>query len=229
MLSINSSSRFKSRGLAASVGFVSVPVAASAAIVTGDFDLTVSFEDLPLNFTIDKSSTHFDLFGLDFGGSPGAELSLAVTDVRDSGGFSEQRLVEFSGLNNDGAVAVSGGNVVQLGFGDLIDGGLTFQNSGTAFEYLNESKHTTQFAPGDSGYIGVNFSADTGSVNGWIHFEVDSSSEWIHLGEYAWNSTGDPITAGAIPEPSTFAAVAGAGALAWVIYRKHRCSKVVGA
>ncbi|MCC5835072.1 MAG: PEP-CTERM sorting domain-containing protein [Opitutales bacterium] len=211
--------------MAASAGIVSVPVAASASIVTGDFDLTVSFEDLPLGYTGDKSSTYMGLFGLDFGGLPGAELSLAVTDVRDSGGFSEQKLVEFSGLNNDGTVAVSGGNVVQLGFGDLIDSGLTFQSPGIAFEYLLESKHTTHFAPGDSGYVGVNFISDTGPVNGWVHFEVDSGVQWIHIGEYGWDSSGGSITAGAIPEPSTFAAVAGVGALAWVMYRKRRRSK----
>ena len=60
---------------------------------------------------------------------------------------------------------------------------------------------------------------------GWIRISHSVADERLVLHDWAWNTTpGEPLQAGAIPEPAAYAAIIGVGALVMVFLRRRRFS-----
>lgn len=67
------------------------------------------------------------------------------------------------------------------------------------------------FSPASPGYIGFRFDPAGGSNwnYGWLHVD-DVAGDWssYHVSGYAYEDNGSPISAGAVPEPSSIALLA---------------------
>jgi hypothetical protein len=58
---------------------------------------------------------------------------------------------------------------------------------------------------------------------GWIRVEHDASESTLTVHDWAWNSVqGEPILAGAIPEPRVYALAFGVGVFGFVLVRRRR-------
>lgn len=81
------------------------------------------------------------------------------------------------------------------------------------------------FASGEIGYVGYRFGVGNSEFNyGWAEIVgVDGVS--ITLLRAAYDNSGAEISVGAIPEPSTFALIAGFGALCLVAGRRFRAAQ----
>ena len=73
-------------------------------------------------------------------------------------------------------------------------------------------------------YFGISFTRDAQTHTGWVLFDFTGDPKLAVSG--GWESAaGQSISVGAVPEPSAFAALAGAGALAVVCFRRRRKSR----
>lgn len=81
---------------------------------------------------------------------------------------------------------------------------------------------TNEFESGTSGYIGFVLVGDSDTYYGWMRLTLhdDGSTGVIH--EWAWDTDGDSITVGAVPEPSNAALLVGLAATFCAVRRRRR-------
>ena len=133
-------------------------------------------------------------------------------------GFADSML---AGATN-GEVGTSYGYVAPVNSGDLIgSGGLDFNSPARLFYDWIYYQHYdySMIQPGDRAYIGVRFDPGDGVHYGWINLERQGGYTGYDVRVHAWGwetTPGQPIPAGAVPEPGSlallalgFAAVAG--------------------
>lgn len=71
-----------------------------------------------------------------------------------------------------------------------------------------------------TGYATFEHNSSSGG-QGWAHLLYDDGANSVQLLEFAYNDSG-PLNAGAVPEPSTYAAITGALALGLAFFRRRK-------
>ncbi len=211
---------------AAPLALAAIPSANAAIIHTDAGNLTFAFSD-----------SQFLWVDMGTGGSPGAAAVGAQNHYnptvaspsfylwfRYSGGrpewvsndqaFPAPRRV-FDGVNN--SVAINGNYVRLLNVGDTVDGSLYMQSNYKPFR--TSGNNNTPWTPGTTGYIGVEFNTNTTPLFGWVQisYNIDQS---VTVRDFAYESTGAGITI--VPEPSSYAVLAGLLAGSAALYRRRR-------
>ncbi len=134
---------------------------------------------------------------------------------------------EIDPNGSNGSIIISGSYAQKFSLGSPIDGTGSLS---TSYTYLNiGSANDANWAAGITGFLGVKFDADDGAgtsiVFGWIRASFDVGNS-ITVYDFAYESNGGAILAGdlgsAIPEPSTYAALAGLLAGTAALYAKRR-------
>lgn len=157
----------------------------------------------------------------------GGSTLLATQKVRtfftsyssESGGFaSSWRNATFhpNGLLPMALQASTGGAAIPLNVGDIVGGGGTL-----AWQFGNVQWNSLVGGPlfisDNSGYFGFEFhNSSTGQMNyGWAHVNIYAWATGLEIDEWAYDTSGAPVTVGAVspvPEPSSLA-LTGLGAL----------------
>jgi autotransporter-associated beta strand protein len=159
------------------------------------------------------------------GNSPGIlefsnDLTLSGTTVIEIDGTTRGSSYDGINLTGSGSNTLTYGGELSLSFGAAINAG-TYD----LFE-LGDVQQTGDFTSVSASGMGV-VSSFTGLTfnggTGWVANLTDTSSNsWILTFE---NATGDLSITSAIPEPSTYAAIAGLGAIGLALYRRRRSAK----
>lgn len=202
---------------AAGAALSSAP-AANAEIVFHPMDVQIPLNDeLGIYFNLETGGfatdeSLIDLWDINIFNYPGLELSTyALPDVGVIG-YPDPAYPAFFFAN-------------RLDQSDPIDGTSPFVMGG--FTTMSLDAIYGQWVDDVSGFLGVSFQLESGDqVFGWIGIDVVDSVEARVTG-IAYETTGAPIAAGAIPEPSSLALcflAAGAGGLA--VWRRRKSSTV---
>lgn len=133
--------------------------------------------------------------------------------------WSANNTTIFDG-NNLVAGIYRGGQVSNLPLGTTIDGAIT--NLGNYAKINRQGANDAQWAPGTTSYIGVKFDMSTSPLYGWVRLTY-ALDKTLTVHDFAYESSGGSILAGAIPEPSTYALmVAGLLAGSATLYRRRQ-------
>ena len=162
----------------------------------------------------------------------GADLELAYRSFT-TGTYVIQQSFVFSLSGQTASLAgMYGSYAYKLKSGDAIPGTNPFSQSATYLTMVVTHVNATDYGfwyLGDRGFIGFNFVDKNGTLDyGYIEIETDAYQSAANPGglkffSLAYDNTGAPITAGAVPEPSTLAALAFGGfGLAAAAMRKRR-------
>jgi hypothetical protein len=124
--------------------------------------------------------------------------------------------------NNGGLSSDGGATYAVLPFGASIGGGNTYIG-------LTSTAAAAGWAAGADAYLGVKIlnSATSTTNYGWIHLMTTGNSGFpATIVDWAYENTGASLTAGQVPEPTTFAllGVMAAGALGVRAWRKRKAA-----
>lgn len=162
---------------------------------TTGLDLTVTTGTSPLS--------------LDLNGAGGAELNflLAVTDLSyfANADVAPQNGASIAFIANS-AVNFTAGNAISAGLWANVQKSLFWDYAGSGFNKGGNFWNTP-------GYLGVRFDPLGGTdwKYGWVHIDsvtASFKSYSYHIDGYAYEDSGAPISAGAVPEPSSLALLA---------------------
>ena len=113
--------------------------------------------------------------------------------------------------------------ILNLAFGAPVNAGIPSFSSGFGLSDSHTGAGTTQFTPGASGYLGFKFSdnVDNGPLYGWMKITVDGIAGGV-IESWAYDNTGAALAVGTtVPEPSTYAALAGLAVLGLAYLRRR--------
>lgn len=160
-------------------------------------------------------------------GGTGTVSSSGLSGTHYSLQYSSSNLQKPSVYTSDGAsVADANGYATNFAPGSSVDGTHAF-TMGPATVWLNENDSNPAWAAGTRGYVGlrqVSVDTDSGYLYAWADVTYGSDSS-LTLHRFAYEQSGSPIAAGAIPEPSTYAALAGLLAGSAALYHRRRNRK----
>lgn len=162
----------------------------------------------------------------------GADLELAYRSFT-SGSYVIQQSFVFSLSGQTASYAVSGQYYAyKIGSGKTIPGAYTFGQSGTYLSHIATHVNSSDYGfwyLGQRGFVGFSFTDKNGQLDyGYVEVETDAYQSVANPGglqffSLAYDNSGGPITTGAVPEPSTLAALAFGGfGLAAGAMRKRR-------
>lgn len=129
--------------------------------------------------------------------------------------------------NYDGSTA---GHFFQnVTFGSTVDAGGVSGSAGSftegeAASEFHMDNGAGSFTSGETGYLAFSYLTTPGGdvAYGWLRFAPEISGSGV-LVDYAFSDTpGEAVTVGVIPEPASFAALAGAMAIGFAAYRRRR-------
>lgn len=134
-------------------------------------------------------------------------------------------------------VVASGGNLTNLSLAASVNSGTatTDAGSGPYINWTDGESTNGVFAASTPGYMGFSFVSGVNTYYGWAKITVASDTVGLTINEWAYNSTpGAAISVGAgasaIPEPSTYAALAGLVVLGTtVVVRRRRVAAATAA
>ncbi|MCC5843779.1 MAG: hypothetical protein JJU05_05950 [Verrucomicrobia bacterium] len=124
--------------------------------------------------------------------------------------------------NTSGEIALLDDYAKRFSTEDLISGSENFTNELT---YINISgNNDANWAPGTRGFLGLMFNNEGTPNFGWADFEYRENSSMV-LHSFAYDDSGAPIPAGAVPEPQTvMLAILAAGSL-YMMERRRRAAQ----
>ena len=159
---------------------------ASAAIISDD----TRYDE---GDTIDLGPDSFEL-ELNTGMS-GSEINLLL-----NGGMGGMGVMPVS-FAFETIAGMMDGWLMDYGLGQTVDGSLGYSSKG----YLVQDPNILQdWALGQTAYAGFSFQYDASTTAyGWIQLTLDSGGQNFHVSQWAYDSTGEPIEIGTVPEPNT--------------------------
>ena len=113
--------------------------------------------------------------------------------------------------------------------GEAIHSGLEWVGSlgGSLAVYNTASNYFGKgyFFDRSDGYLPIRTAFNDNEYFGWLRISHSMDDERLTIHDWAWNSrSGEPILAGEIPEPATYAILVALGSLGFVIVRRRRRS-----
>ena len=128
----------------------------------------------------------------------------------------------FWNAASNGGVSLDSTTYATLAFGAPISSANTFLNT-------TSTAATAAWRAGSNLYLGVRLTNSQTNVSnyGWVHLNTTGSTGFpATIVDYAYENTGGSITAGQVPEPTTFAllGVMAAGALGVRAWRKRKAA-----
>jgi hypothetical protein len=199
--------------------WVAVPI--SGAFIASEADAQAVFA---VNQTINSSDPEFfiDVDGESFasGISAGADLILA---------FTAGQAAKPTARAASGSLHLDGGYVANLLGGTLIDAALMSGDDNTdTFINLNfNGANDANWASGTQGYIG--FSFVSGETTYFGYADVTYNLGQLYIGNVGYQAGGILAGAAAVPEPSTYAMLAGLLAGSAALLRRRQQRKAVAA
>ena len=173
--------------------------------------------NLPIPTTFDGIYLDIDALTSSFTETPGWDINLTFggSEIYNSPEFQAVRV----GTNNLDAIT-------NLAYGTTLNAGTPSFSSGFGFSDGHMGGGLNQFAGGVSGYIGFAYMTNvtpgpvTGPHYGWMYVTLTANLAGgvVHYWAYE-NTPGTPIF---VPEPSTYAALAGLGVLGLALLRRRR-------
>jgi hypothetical protein len=148
----------------------------------------------------------------------GADFRFTIMDDGRTGS-----MIEYADPN--AKIVASGGLLSNLSFGSAVSAGTATADAGSSANInLNGSGN---FAVNTAGYMGFAFTTSGQTYYGWANITVTNGALGMTVNEWAYNSTpGAAISVGAgasaIPEPSTYAALAGLVVLGTTVVVRRR-------
>ncbi len=125
--------------------------------------------------------------------------------------------------NNEISHTNQGNTVSLLAMGTVIDGNNSSLNLGGNYANIHGlGTAKTLWFPGTTGFVGLRFDTNTSPLFGWAQLSYNAD-QTLTLHDFAYESSGGAITI--IPEPSTFAALAGLLAGSAALYRRRQPKK----
>jgi hypothetical protein len=217
--------KFSAKQSARLGAYLSAGVAASVA-ASSEADAAVVFFDVDPSQTIGAGQNIY--FG-------DINLAAGIYNLNDTD--SPSFGLSFSGLgtslyNGSGGGSIewglAGSRVAKLSYGATIDStAITSWDSG--YDYLT-SGGTGPWTGGANAYAALRIDAGGGNFNyGWVSINYDTAGPTATISGFAFeNQVNTPITAGAVPEPSTYALLALAGLFGAAVWH-HRRQQTGGA
>lgn len=190
----------------------SLAAGAAAATGAGESEAAISYSG-PVNYPIAQfTSTLFDLDNDTFN-------DILLSNYVFGGGNYQGASVQYA----PGQIVVSNASfpfyVSALNAGDYIGPsalGVTFSG---ALAYASNAN--SEFDNASDKFIGLSFPSGGNTLFAWIRVDIDNAAGTFVVKDYAYDTTGSPITAGAIPEPGTLGLLA-AGAVGLGAMRRRR-------
>lgn len=205
-----------------------VAVPASGALLAAESEAQVVFA-VDQQFTATQQSSSGELLYIDVDGQ-----SHSFTASLDP---AAELVVQFPLFSNSlkpavSATASSQGNIFQVGnfagnvpAGTLIDSVLMtgISNNTGAIWLNNTGQNDANWAAGTRGYVGFNFISSETTFFGYMDITYTSDNH-LYVGSVGYQEGGILAGAAAVPEPSSFAALAGllAGSAALLRRRERR-------
>ena len=173
--------------------------------------------NLPIPTTFDGIYLDIDALTSSFTETPGWDINLTYggSEIYNSDAFQPVR----AGTVNTDAI-------LNLARGASVDAGIPSFSSGFGFSDGHLGGGPTQFAGGVSGYIGFAFMTNvapgpvTGPHYGWMYVTLTANAAGGVVHYWAYEST--PGAAILVPEPSTYAALAGLAVLGLAYLRRRK-------
>jgi len=170
---------------------------------------------------------------LDLDGNGTNDIQLAYRSFT-SGAYVIQQSFVFSLTGQTASYYLGGGQyyAYKLGSAAVIPGASNFAQSASYLTHIATNVNGNDYgfwALGDRGFIGFSFLNASNQLDyGYIELETDvftnaASPGGLRFFSVAYDNSGAPIAAGAVPEPSTLAALAFGGAgLAAAAFRRRK-------
>lgn len=188
---LHAGNRFRTQGLrSAALGLAASAVAqpASAAII---YDLAVN-SSTGATFSVDGSAAgEIDL----------VSAGMMTTNLYLEGptGMGSNSTVQLSVFSTGGGM-FSTNYLTLLNAGDTVDGSLTYASRSYMSRFSNDNP---SWPAGTTGYAGFVFDNGSGPFYGWLQLQFDASGTDFTVLQWAYDDTGAPIAAAAVPEPGT--------------------------
>ncbi len=213
--------RYCTAASAGAAAFTGALTTADASIVFVNYNGQVVTDQVP-------GDNAFFATGFDLNGDSTTDFSLAVLNGRPSGGAAA-------------AIAGAGGGIVgsasgaytyafKLAPGYTIGSAAPFRASGSMAFYNGYAN--SQWLNSSPGFLGLRFMIGGQTVYGWARVSVapnapnSTSARNITIFDAAYETSGAPIVAGAVPEPSTNACIGmlALGAIGLAAHRRRRAA-----
>ncbi len=201
---------------AALLAFAAVSTAQAQIVYTDPADL----------FKSGGASLYVDMGTAGGQGSFGSVNSGGLFDFRVNS--NSPGIVALTNTATNGVVGAAW--VDNIALDTTIDGNLSYTSSSRSFNNFAQNNNAN-WPAGTTGYVALRFDGDdTAGVSvlyGWLQVTMNSTSS-ITVHDFAYEASGGSILAGqtatAVPEPSTYAMMAGLLAGAAALYRRRRKS-----
>lgn len=205
------------KALLASVLIIAGSIPASSAIIHRDLGLLVipnTIEGISINILTGDWST--DLLSLEeFNSAPWINFYFGGSSIANSEMLRPWASSATYDPNTD--------YFINIGVGATINASGLYVSGETASEF-HMGGGSDQFVSGMTGYLAFAYDTGAGDAFGWLSFMPNDSGPGMSFVLAYSDTPGESLLVGAIPEPATFAALAGLAGLGFAATRRRRLS-----